>query len=309
MDVSSILDAQKAREKSVLVEKETPLVVDAGHLMVTDLNVIDEESYNENLEEHLQTLARDGVQELIGKLFSLPTSSSADGPQAQLPLQEYQLPRAKPLPKPKAPTKWERFAAAKGIQHKKRDRKEWDEERQEWVNRWGRDGKNKQKEEQWITEVPRNADIDFNPQLAARQERKERVEKNQKQQLSNLKRAEAASTSSSRKEELDRTLALARGSTASMGKFDKKLEGEKKMKGVKRKFEPIEKSVGKEMKANLDLVARMGSDAKKMRGAPHKEESVINVRKAVRFASKGKGSIAMASSGRDKKSSGKGKRR
>jgi len=38
-----------------------------------------------------------------------------------------------------------------------RDRREWDEEKQEWVNRWGMGGKNKQKEEQWITEVPANA--------------------------------------------------------------------------------------------------------------------------------------------------------
>jgi regulator of ribosome biosynthesis len=61
------------------------------------------------------------------------------------------------LPKPKPPTKWERFAAAKGIQKTKRDRREWDEERQEWVNRWGWKGKNKDKEEQWIHEVPNNA--------------------------------------------------------------------------------------------------------------------------------------------------------
>lgn len=40
-----------------------------------------------------------------------------------------------------------------------RDKKEWDEEKQEWVNRWGRNGKNKQLEEQWITEVPLNAGL------------------------------------------------------------------------------------------------------------------------------------------------------
>lgn len=42
-----------------------------------------------------------------------------------------------------------------------REKKVWDEERQEWVNRWGRDGKNKQSEEQWITEVPANAGMHF----------------------------------------------------------------------------------------------------------------------------------------------------
>ena len=35
----------------------------------------------------------------------------------------------------------------------------WDEEKQEWVNRWGRDGKNKEVEQAWITEVPLNAGV------------------------------------------------------------------------------------------------------------------------------------------------------
>ena len=125
--------------------------------MATDLNPIDEESYTENLEEHLQNLARDGTQALIGALFGLPTTKSDYGPLAQLPSRVYQLPRAKPLPKPKLQTKWEKFAAAKGISHRKKDKRVWDEEKQEWVNRWGKDGKNKEVEEQWLTEVPRNA--------------------------------------------------------------------------------------------------------------------------------------------------------
>ena len=125
--------------------------------MVTDLNPIDEESYTENLEEHLQNLARDGTQALIGALFGLSTIKSDYGPLAQLPSRVYQLPRAKPLPKPKPQTKWEKFAAAKGISHRKKDKRVWDEEKQEWVNRWGKDGKNREVEEQWLTEVPRNA--------------------------------------------------------------------------------------------------------------------------------------------------------
>lgn len=84
---------------------------------------------------------------------------SEDGPLAQLPPPTTQLPRAKPLPKPKPLTKWEQFAKAKGIQHKKRDKREWDEEKQEWVNRWGWKGKNKDGETQWLTPVPANAGI------------------------------------------------------------------------------------------------------------------------------------------------------
>ena len=61
------------------------------------------------------------------------------------------------MPKPKPPTKWEQFAKAKGISHRKKEKKEWDEERQEWVDRWGWKGANKAKEVQWLTEVPKNA--------------------------------------------------------------------------------------------------------------------------------------------------------
>lgn len=114
-------------------------------------------SLRADLEEYLTTTARDGVQAMIAALFSLPTTSSADGPLAQLPPPTTQIPRAKPLPKPKPPTKWEKFASAKGIQKKRKDKKVWDEEKQEWVDRWGWKGANKQEEVQWLMEVPANA--------------------------------------------------------------------------------------------------------------------------------------------------------
>lgn len=72
--------------------------------------------------------------------------------------------------------------------------------------------------------------------------------KNEQQHLKNLARSQhgqaptaAATTTkapgalSERKGEIDRTLAMTRTSTASMGKFDRMLEGEKKPRGVKRK--------------------------------------------------------------------------
>ncbi|KAK0499746.1 ribosome biogenesis regulatory protein-domain-containing protein, partial [Armillaria luteobubalina] len=311
MDVSKILASHAAKYQSITVEKETSLDVDVGYLTVTDPNPIDEDSYKLNLEEHLQSLARDGVQSLFSSLFALPTKNSDDGPLAQLPSPKTQLPRSKPLPKPKPPTKWEQFAAAKGIQKKRRDKKEWDEERQEWVNRWGRDGKNKQLEEQWITEVPLNADVDHDPRKLARDERKARVAKNEKQRQGNLARAQGPSSSvadtnprDQRKKEIAKTLSSARISTASMGRFDKKLEGEKKMRGVKRKFDANEQPVEHEKNVSLALLSKMDSDARKTRTAPPSGDNVVNVRKAVRFASKGRGGIAL---GRD--SSGSGKRK
>lgn len=225
-------------------------------------------AHREDLEGYLQSTARDGAQTLIAALFSLPTTSSDDGPVAQLPPPTTLLPRAKPLPKPKPLTKWEQFAKAKGISHKKRDKKEWDEEKQDWVDRWGWKGANKKTETQWLTEVPANAgtllrpdllqtnffdrssftDADFNPAQKAREERKARVAKNERQQQQNLARAQGSSSTAPvpnehRKREIERTVATTRASTASMGKFDRKLEGEKKLKGIKRKVRPLVQSV------------------------------------------------------------------
>lgn len=74
----------------------------------------------------------------------------------------------------------------------------------------------------------------YDPVKVARDERKSRVAKNDKQRLANQARA-APNERDQRKKEIDTSLATTRISTASMGKFDKKLEGEKKLRGVKRK--------------------------------------------------------------------------
>ena len=113
--------------------------------------------HSEDLETYLQSNARDGVQALLNALFALPSTPSPDGPVAKLPPPVTQLPRAKPLPKPKPLTKWEKFAKEKGISHRKKEKSVWDEEKQGWVNRWGWKGKNKELEDQWLTEVPSNA--------------------------------------------------------------------------------------------------------------------------------------------------------
>lgn len=310
MDVSNLLAAQASKFQSVTVEKDTPLDVDAGFLTVTDHNPIDEDSYRSNLEEYLKSTARDGIQALVAALYALPTESSVDGSFAKLPPPTTQLPRAKPLPKPKPLTKWEKFAAVKGIQKKRRDKKVWDEEKQEWVNRWGRGGKNKEKEDQWIHEVKANADVDFDPAQEARNERKSRVAKNERQRLQNLARAQAAqSEREQRKEELEKTLAATRTSTASMGKFDKKLEGDKKIRGVKRKFDPTEVSAEKEKQASLAVLSQLDGDAKRAKIEKGTGDDVVNVRKAIRAVSKGKGGVALGREvSKRSKDSGKSKR-
>lgn len=103
--------------------------------------------------------------------------------------------------------------------------------------------------------LSRFIDPEFDPVANSKKERKERVAKNEQQRLKNLQRAAAnaatqtksAATNNTereaRKKMIERELKVTKMSTASMGKFDKKLEGEKKEKNIKRKVRPEIRSV------------------------------------------------------------------
>lgn len=152
----------------------------------------------------------------------------------------------------------------------------------------------------------------------ARDERKTRVAKNEKQRLGNL--ARGPSDRDHRKHEIDKTLATTRISTASVGKFDKKLEGEKKLRGVKRKvilfttkFETIKliycsssiQSRAMKQKIHLPSFPQLDGDSKRSR--KDGGDDVLNVRKAIRTASRGRGAIALGRDGGGGRGS-KGKR-
>lgn len=120
---------------------------------------------------------------------------SDEGVMASLPEIAFTLPRAKPLPKAKEATKWEKFAKGKGIAQKpKKDRLVFDEEKQEWVPRYGYRGKNKDAEDQWLVEVPQNAEADHDPRAAAKSERKVRNDKNASKQQKNVSRAQSVAS-------------------------------------------------------------------------------------------------------------------
>ena len=77
------------------------------------------------------------LQVLLTALYALPFESTPLGRMALLPAPTTVLPRAKPLPKPRAPTKWEVFAQRKGIQKRKRSKEVWDEGAGELKRRHG----------------------------------------------------------------------------------------------------------------------------------------------------------------------------
>lgn len=172
---------------------------DLGNLAVFDTNALENEKLSSNCserEEYLQSIARDNTQLLINQILSLPLRTTTDNEATltlvQLPEPITELPREKPLPKAKEPTKWELFAKKKGIKAKEKSGKMvYDEATGEWVPKWGYKGKNKDLDDQWLVEIDDKVkgteDELIDPRSLNRAERKKLVKKNLLQQKRNLK--------------------------------------------------------------------------------------------------------------------------
>lgn len=105
---------------------------DLGLLLVSDHNVY---AGPDQALHASQTLYL--VQALEDKLSGLPSSKESAASVVVLPKAALQLPRSKPLPKPKVQTRWEKFAQIKGIQKRKRSAMVYSDTAQAWVPRHG----------------------------------------------------------------------------------------------------------------------------------------------------------------------------
>ncbi|XP_065114337.1 ribosome biogenesis regulatory protein homolog [Paramisgurnus dabryanus] len=255
--------------KSITVNKELDLEFDPGSLLAFDKNRIDTREFKgNNREEFLRSLARDNTQLLINEIWKLPTERVEEVIVAKLPDPTTALPRQKPAPKPKPPTKWEQFAKLKGIQKKKKTNLVWDEVHKEWKRRWGyKRAKDDTKE--WLIEVPEKADPNEDQFAKKNKAKKERVARNEYNRLKNIARAQKikvpgmglAPTPHQSKAELAQAVSIAKVSTASVGKFQENLPKEKTPKntGKKRKFQPLIGDFGSEKQKQLDLLKLMDS--------------------------------------------------
>jgi regulator of ribosome biosynthesis len=158
--------------RSVVVTKPIPYAFDLTHLLAYDPNPLPPTSTllanrTSSANPTLHTIARDGAQMLLNQLLTTcPIQSTPDGLLLTFPSQALTpLPRWKPIPKPKAPTKWEAFAKKKGIGkfggnlkggaqlEERRKNMVFDEEKGEWVKKWGYKGKRQQAEGEWLVEL------------------------------------------------------------------------------------------------------------------------------------------------------------
>ena len=84
-------------------------------------------SIRANPAAYLKALARDNTQLLLNKIWTLPFERVDDVVIAKLPPPSFLLPREKPVPKAKTPSKWEAYAKEKGIVKRKKTKLVWDE--------------------------------------------------------------------------------------------------------------------------------------------------------------------------------------
>ena len=180
----------------VAVEKPTPYTFDLGLLLANDPNPLQLDP--SDVEGSLAATARDGAQALVNQLLTAcPVSSTDAGVLLALPPSTTALPREKPLPPPKAETRWEAFAKKRGIKPKTREQRRnlrYNEATGEWERRWGYKGANKAGEADWLVEVDPKKEAEREPGTTARgdgrRERKEKVKRNERLMRRNQRRTE-----------------------------------------------------------------------------------------------------------------------
>ncbi|KAL9610893.1 MAG: hypothetical protein Q9167_004434 [Letrouitia subvulpina] len=171
------------------VNKPIPYTFDLGNLLCNDANPLPPNP----TEDHLYSAARDCAQALINQLLTTcPITNTSDGVTVTLPPPTTPLPREKPVPEEKKPTKWEKFAAMKGIKNKKRGEGKmvYDEEKGEWVPKWGYKGKNKDGDDDWIVEIDEKKEKEVEQKGhemrgEGRRERVEKVKRNERRKRAN----------------------------------------------------------------------------------------------------------------------------
>jgi regulator of ribosome biosynthesis len=206
--------------------------LDVGLLAVTEVSVV---SGPRRTEEELLESATRGAKHLVSECIALPKTvkkGKFEGAAelVQLPQPVMKLPREKAPPKAKPLSAWEKFALKKGIAlNRKKSNRMFDEERQEWRDKWGKRAREDERSHDWLREVKSNyvaAEDGGDPFLDERREKQARLGKQKKNEEHNRRRAELVQKT---RDETAHLAAVARSlATASNGKFEKNAQRHKK---------------------------------------------------------------------------------
>ena len=272
-----IAPAAYASKGTSHVEKEDDLSYDLGNLLACDTHPFQFQN-----EKELTKFTRENFQLLMNQIFQLPSEESDLGPLALLPLPTTVIPREKRVPEAKKETRWEAFAKEKGIMKKKKTRMVYDEDKEAFAPRWGYKRANDDTND-WAMEYKTGQDIYSDPWTDKAQEKKERVQKNLRQEVKNKEHMTGTKKIPSGipvelldqkkgKEGTKATLKKTQFSTASMGKFDDKRQGEpeRKKEGKRHQRAPVVGHETSERERSMNVVDRLLG---KEEGAGKRKES------------------------------------
>ncbi|KAL6049755.1 Rhodanese-related sulfurtransferase [Balamuthia mandrillaris] len=307
MEEPTKIELPKA-DPALMLDRDPGLEYDLGNLTAFACQPIDlSELRSKGPSTFCAEEGRDCVQLLLNKILSLPTERQQSGEVlAQLPRGTTAIPREKHIPEQKPQTRWEKFAEAKGIHKKKKDKLVWDETHKEWRRAHGYKRANDKLADTWVVEAEKMDDPYEDPFQKMRQEKKERIQKQQKREQRNRLEAmqleakkmgigsvpssknKSMPTQGNSKEKvnlLKKQIELADQSTASVGKFNERLPSEKTatVQRGKRRFDAVveptkQKTKGEggsnEKKRNLGLLNQVLG----------KETAVVDAKKAANLA-------------------------
>lgn len=108
--------------------KRTYALVHTQNVLHFSIYFIISKTHRDQKEQYLVNVSRDNVQMIVNLLWEQPAERIEECIVAKLPVPSFVLPRSKKCPTPRALTKWEQFAADKGIKKVKKDKKVFDQE-------------------------------------------------------------------------------------------------------------------------------------------------------------------------------------
>ncbi|KAJ3383148.1 Rhodanese- sulfurtransferase [Entophlyctis sp. JEL0112] len=255
--------------------------VDAGALACSDSTlVVTSRLSADAIDMMLQQRTATCVQALLDVVFALPPAARSEsggvGVLVDLPPRIAQIPRALPPPPPAgtALTRWEQFAKAKGIVKKKKTRRVFDETTNKLKVRYGFDEKRDRSAvpDDWLIEVKNSpaapaaaTGADDDAYAIRAREKSARISKNKAQQRRNMLEnpRSGLTPKEARAIHLKEQIKDTRKSTASIGKFDKKVAGEEnvKFKRPKRKFDDVTGDAGQERAKVAKIVEKVNKVA------------------------------------------------
>ena len=235
----------------MIEEKENfNTTLDLGRLAVFDSTTFNNNELELN-EDEIVNEAEKNLKLIFTELYKLKNIQNGEEKEnvdydkplnaVKLPFPSTILPRSKAIPKhSKTLTKWEEFAKERGISKKKKARMVYSEKLDEYLPRWGKNSvkKMESKADYILEDKPKFEGK--NPFTMQKQESKLKVLKNKKQEEDNKekylkKKREKDSKLKGNIKEERKKLEIAQKSTASLGRFDKKLKNEQKINPLKYK--------------------------------------------------------------------------